>query len=125
TKQPSWANFCATAPPTPQRAPTGIWLSSSALPCANRVLRPSDCHLDVAPITTATGLLFLFCMDSPLQADRCQPHQAHSASPITSRLSGSLSHDSCSVNMVTHCRQEHGILEMSVPQNMRCGPNAS
>ena len=30
-----------------------------------------------------------------------------------------------SVNIVTHCRQEHGIFVMSVPQNMRAGPNAS
>src|SRR5580658_10709456 len=56
TKQPSFANFCAMAPPTPQRAPTGISLSSSVLPCASSVLRPSDCHLEVAPMTTATGL---------------------------------------------------------------------
>src|SRR5512146_2543851 len=42
------------APPTPQRMPTGRWLSSSALPCASLVLRPSACHLDVAPTTTAT-----------------------------------------------------------------------
>src|SRR5262245_28222622 len=45
------------APPTPHRTPTGRWLSSSALPCANLVLRPSLCHLDVAPTITATGLL--------------------------------------------------------------------
>jgi len=56
---------------------------------------------------------------------RSQPHQAHSASPMTSRLSSSLSHGNSSVNIVTHCRQEHGILLMSVPQNIRCGPNAS
>src|SRR5215510_14135548 len=45
------------APPTPQRTPTGRWRSSTALPCASLVLRPSLCHLDVAPTTTATGLL--------------------------------------------------------------------
>src|SRR5262245_58176146 len=55
--KPSRANFCAMAPPTPQRIPTGRWLSSTALPCANLVLRPSLCHLEVAPTTTATGLL--------------------------------------------------------------------
>src|SRR5882762_3274584 len=59
-KKPSCANFCATAPPTPQRTPTGTSLSSSVLPCASRVFRPSDCHLEVAPITTATCLLFVF-----------------------------------------------------------------
>src|SRR5918996_3999680 len=56
TRKPSWANFWAMAPPTPQRIPTGKSLSSSALPCASRVLRPSACHLEVAPTTTATGL---------------------------------------------------------------------
>ena len=54
-KKPSFANFWEMAPPTPQRTPTGSSLSSSALPWAKWVLRPSDCHLDVAPITTATG----------------------------------------------------------------------
>src|SRR5215510_13990886 len=52
-KKPSRANFWAIAPPTPQRTPTGSWLSSTALPCASLVLRPSACHLDVAPTTTA------------------------------------------------------------------------
>src|SRR5262245_62201588 len=60
TQKPSLANFWAMAPPTPQRMPTGRWLSSSALPWANLVLRPSDCHFDVAPMTTATGLPLLF-----------------------------------------------------------------
>jgi hypothetical protein len=55
TKNPSRVNFWAMAPPTPQRMPTGRWLSSSALPCASLVLRPSVCHLDIAPTTTATG----------------------------------------------------------------------
>src|SRR6266550_4548084 len=59
-KKPSWANFWAMAPPTPQRTPTGRSLSSTVLPCASRVLRPSDCHLEVAPITTATCLPFVF-----------------------------------------------------------------
>src|SRR5437773_3129437 len=57
-KKPSWANFWAMAPPTPQRTPTGNSLSSTALPCASNVLRPSDCHLEVAPTTTATCLPF-------------------------------------------------------------------
>src|SRR5262245_29269952 len=57
TKNPSRANFCAMAPPTPQRIPTGTVLSSSALPCASLVLRPSACHLEVAPTTTATCFL--------------------------------------------------------------------
>src|ERR1700687_1442486 len=55
TWKPSFANFWATAPPTPQRMPTGTSRSSSALPWASLVLRPSACHLDVAPTTTATG----------------------------------------------------------------------
>src|SRR6516225_11458682 len=58
-KNPSRANFCAMAPPTPQRTPTGSSLSSTGLPCASKVLRPSDCHLDVAPITTQTCLPFV------------------------------------------------------------------
>src|SRR4051794_4304209 len=40
----------------PQRTPMGRLLSSTALPWASLVLRPSACHLDVAPTTTATGL---------------------------------------------------------------------
>ena len=58
TTKPSLANFWAMAPPTPQRTPTGRSLSSSALPCASLVLRPSACHLEVAPTTTATGRRF-------------------------------------------------------------------
>src|SRR5215831_8491770 len=56
TKNPSLANFCAIAPPTPQRTQTGSSLSSTVRPCANNVLRPSDCHLEVAPTTTQTCL---------------------------------------------------------------------
>src|SRR6266568_6048789 len=56
TTKPSWANFWAMAPPTPPRTPTGRWLSSSTFPCASWVLRPSACHLEVAPTTTATCL---------------------------------------------------------------------
>ena len=55
-KKPSCANFCAIAPPTPQRTPTGRSLSSTVWPCASKVLRPSDCHFEVAPTTTATCL---------------------------------------------------------------------
>ena len=40
-------------------------------------------------------------------------------------LSASGSQASSSVKSVMHCRQEHGIREMSVPQNMRSGPKAS
>src|SRR5262245_34245068 len=64
TKKPSLANFWAMAPPTPQRMPTGRWLSSSTFPCASWVLRPSACHLEVAPTTTATGLRVAFMVDS-------------------------------------------------------------
>src|ERR1700722_8929058 len=62
-KKPSCANFWATAPPTPHSTPTGRWLSSNVLPCASKVLRPSDCHLEVAPTTTATclPLVLLIC----------------------------------------------------------------
>ena len=68
TKKPSPANFWAMAPPMPQRTPTGRALSSTALPWISRVLRPSACHFDVAPITTATGLPLLFSaiLDCPL-----------------------------------------------------------
>src|SRR5271167_1369101 len=61
-KKPSLANFCAIAPPTPQRTPTANSLSSTVCPYANKVLRPSDCHLEVAPITTATCLPFVFVL---------------------------------------------------------------
>ena len=54
-----------------------------------------------------------------------QPHQAHTAWPMTRGLSRSGNQGSYSVNIVTHCRQEHGIFVMSVPQNMRVGPKAS
>jgi hypothetical protein len=40
-------------------------------------------------------------------------------------LSRSGSQGNSSVNIVTHCRHEHGIVVMSVPQNIRVGPNAS
>ena len=44
---------------------------------------------------------------------------------MISSLSFSVSHGSSSVNIVTHCRHEHGMRVMSVPQNMRSGPKAS
>src|SRR5256886_14596291 len=73
TKKPSLANFWAMAPPTPQRTPTGRWLSSSTFPCASWGLRPSACHLEVAPTTTATCLRVEFIADSlPLDID-CSP----------------------------------------------------
>src|SRR5438046_532297 len=71
TKNPSFANFWAMAPPTPQRIPTGISLSSSTLPCASLVLRPSACHLEVAPTTTATGPRAELMRDSSLIGDDC------------------------------------------------------
>ena len=64
TRKPSLANFWETAPPTPQRTPMGRSLSSSSLPWISRVLRPSDCHLEVAPITTATGFRLEFISES-------------------------------------------------------------
>ena len=54
-----------------------------------------------------------------------QPMKSQSALPITSSRSLPLSHGSSSVNIVTHCFHVHGMRVMSVPQNMRCGPNAS
>src|SRR5215212_1272227 len=66
-KKPSCANFCAIAPPTPQRTPTSTSLSSTGWPCARIVLRPSDCHFEVAPITTQTCLpLVLLFIGRPL-----------------------------------------------------------
>ena len=44
---------------------------------------------------------------------------------MTSSLSRPCSHGNSSVNIVTHCRYEHGIRVMSVPQKERCGPNTS
>src|SRR6516164_8493205 len=54
-----------------------------------------------------------------------QPIQSHTARPMTSSRSRPLSHGSSSVNIVTHCRHEHGMRVMSVPQKLRCGPKAS
>jgi hypothetical protein len=41
---------------------------------------------------------------------------------MMSSLSRSGNQGSSSVNIVTHCRQEHGIFVMSVPQNMHAVP---
>src|SRR4051794_10144370 len=57
TRKPSLAKRWARAPPIPQRAPTGRSLSSTSPPWASLVLRPSACHLEVAPTMTATGRL--------------------------------------------------------------------
>jgi len=59
-----------------------------------------------------------------IQAGRLQPTQLHTPSPMTSSRSRPLSHGSSSVNTATHWRHEHGIRVMSVPQNIRSGPNA-
>src|SRR5690606_33185076 len=63
------------APPTPQRALTGTSASSTASPCTRRVLRPSACHFEVAPTTTATSrpLRFIPPFMQPSLADRAQP----------------------------------------------------
>src|SRR3989442_26756 len=50
---------------------------------------------------------------------------ATTAPPLTRSRSRPRSHGSSSVNIVTHCRYEHGMRVMSVPQNERSGPNAS
>src|SRR5438045_8280813 len=52
-----------------------------------------------------------------LMAESGQPTQLHRASPMTSSRSRPLSQGSSSVNTVTHCRQEHGIRVMSVPEH--------
>src|SRR3954449_8320923 len=67
------------APPTPQRTPTGRSLSSTAFPCASFVLRPSDCHLEVAPTTTATCLFPGFALRfAVMQRSLCLVHwKAH------------------------------------------------
>ena len=54
-----------------------------------------------------------------------QPSQLQRARPMISSLSFADSHGSSSVNIVTHCRHEHGMRVMSVPQNIRSGPKAS
>ena len=54
-----------------------------------------------------------------------QPSQSQTARPITSWRSRPLSHDSSSVNSVTHWRHGQGMRVMSVPQKNRVGPNAS
>ena len=58
-------------------------------------------------------------------AGRFQPSQSTTAPPITRSRSRPFSHGNSSVNIVTHCRCEHGMRVMSVPQNERSGPNAS
>ena len=58
-------------------------------------------------------------------AGRFQPSQPTTAPPITRSRSRPFSHGSSSVTIVTHCRYEHGMRVMSVPQNGRSGPNAS
>ena len=60
-----------------------------------------------------------------VHAGSFQSSHAQKARPMINSLSLSDSHDSSSVNMVKHCRQEQGIRVMSVPQNMRSGPKAS
>ncbi len=44
---------------------------------------------------------------------------------MISSLSFADSHGSSSVNIVTHCLHAIGMRVMSVPQNIRSGPNAS
>src|SRR6516165_4735911 len=61
----------------------------------------------------------------PAPAGSGQPIQLQTASPMTSSRSRPFSNGNSSVNKVTHCRQEHGMRVMSVPQNIRSGPKAS
>src|SRR5712671_1812154 len=60
-----------------------------------------------------------------LQPGSFQPSQSHTARPMTSSRSRPLSHGISSVNIVMHSFHEHGMRVMSVPQNVRSGPNAS
>src|SRR5207248_10478426 len=62
---------------------------------------------------------------TPNQPGSFQPSQSHSPWPITSSRSRPLSHGNSSLNIVTHCRHEHGMRVISVPQKKRCGPKAS
>src|SRR3981189_3611009 len=78
----------ASAPLIPQRMPTGRSLSSTARPWINLVLRPSDCHFEVAPTTTATGLPLIFLprfspiLNAPFYRDVRQDN----SNPVTQRL---------------------------------------
>jgi len=87
-----------------------------------------------------TALIVVFCLVLPFAAvsfwqrllrhrlpatGSDQPIQWHTASSMTSSRSRPFSHGSSSVNKVTHCRQEHGIRVIPVPQNIRSGPKAS
>src|SRR5882724_853472 len=58
-------------------------------------------------------------------AGRFQPSQSTTAPPITRSKSRPFSHGNSSVNIVTHCRYEHGMRVMSVPQNERFEDNPS
>src|SRR4029453_7180005 len=80
TKNPPCRSFGGMAPPPPQRMAAGMSLSSIARPCASRVLRPSDCHFEVAPTTTATGLRAWFM--------RFSSQDRGKAAPSTTLLSG-------------------------------------
>ena|SRR5438309_1622091 len=61
----------------------------------------------------------------PRHRGRLQLSHAQSARPMISSLSRAANHGSSSVNIVTHCRHEHGMRVMSVPQNIRAGPKVS
>jgi len=64
-------------------------------------------------------------LDARVYPGRFQPIQLQRARPLINSLSRSDSHESSSVNIVTHCRQEQGMRVISVPQNIRSGPKAS
>ena len=93
--------------------------------------------LDTGRVTIGANSMFgpavqIYCADHHrdrpvrrIRIHRFHPHHLQIDSPITSGLSASLSQGSCSVNIVTHSRQLHGILDISVPQNIRSGPNVS
>ena len=59
------------------------------------------------------------------QPGSCQSSQASRARPMISSLSRSDSQGNSSVKNVTHSRYDGRIREMSVPQNIRAGPNVS
>lgn len=104
----------AGRPPPPSQAPTAARIfSTKSLTCRPDRCRPAHSGHRVSS------------RPNPQPAGTAQPIQSQSARPMTSSRSRPVSHGSSSVNSVTHCRQEQGMRVISVPQNIRSGPNAS
>src|SRR5262249_56242998 len=80
----------------------------------------------IGPKATDRGRFRAFIASPrPLHPCSFQASQAQSARPMISSLSCAGSQGSSSVNIVTHCFHVVGMRVMSVPQNIRSGPNAS